>query len=256
MPWEDAARDLHAERDTVDSNAAANEGIGSVLGVSSVIIARIDVQLHDPTAAARILQTLDAAPQGSVAAAGLHFVRGLILGETGETVQAAAEMEAYEDVPTTLRFATAQLTDGECWVASIEEAAGHPDKADAALRGGEHYVDRQSFRGDILDHRGDWTGAQQAYAQAVALAPDLPAGYYHWGLALARHGDFAGAIAKLQAAHQRGPHGADPLKAWGNMLVKQGHFKQALGEYAEALKYAPSWTALKQARDAAAAKRS
>jgi hypothetical protein len=38
----------------------------------------------------------------------------------------------------------------------------------------------------------------------VALAPDLPAGYFSWGVALAKHGDLPGAIAKLTAANQRG----------------------------------------------------
>jgi hypothetical protein len=43
----------------------------------------------------------------------------------------------------------------------------------------------------------------KAYAEAVALAPDLPAAYYSWGVALARHGDLAGAVAKLELANQR-----------------------------------------------------
>ena len=33
------------------------------------------------------------------------------------------------------------------------------------------------------------SGAQKASADAVALAPDLPAAYCSWGLALERHGD-------------------------------------------------------------------
>ena len=49
-----------------------------------------------------------------------------------------------------------------------------------------------------------------------------------------------GAIAKLQAANQRGPHWADPLKAWGDVLEKQGLPQEALAKYDEALKYAPS----------------
>lgn len=258
LPWEDATGNLQAERDALDTNAVMNRGIGTTLSGSSLIIARIDVQLHDPTAAALILRTLDAAAQNSLTSAGIHFVRALLAKETGETAQAAMEMEAYETVPTNLRFATAQLTDSECWVAPIEEAAGHPGRADAILANpaAAQFVSCRRFRGDILDHRGDWAGAQQAYAAAVALAPDLPAGYYSWGVALARHGDLAGALAKLQAANQRGPHWADPLKAWGDVLVTQGRWKDALAKYDEALKYAPNWEALKVARDAAAARRS
>jgi Flp pilus assembly protein TadD len=71
------------------------------------------------------------------------------------------------------------------------------------------------------------------------------------GVALARHGDLAGADVKLKDANQRGPHWADPLKAWGGVLAKQGKTKEALVKYDEALKYAPNWKQLKEARDAA-----
>jgi tetratricopeptide (TPR) repeat protein len=88
-------------------------------------------------------------------------------------------------------------------------------------------------------------------ARKVALAPDLPAGYYSWGVALVHHGDLAGAEAKLKDASQRGPHWADPLKAWGDTLFKQGKTKEALAKYDEALKYAPNWKQLREARAAA-----
>jgi tetratricopeptide (TPR) repeat protein len=90
----------------------------------------------------------------------------------------------------------------------------------------------------------------------VALAPDLPAAYFSWGVALARHGDLVGAEAKLIDANKRGPHWADPLKAWGDVLMKQGKMKDALAKYDEALKYAPNWAALKAARAAAAKQKS
>jgi len=67
-----------------------------------------------------------------------------------------------------------------------------------------------------------------------------------------RHGDLAGAEAKLKDANQRGPHWADPLKALGDVLMKQGHTKEALARYDEALKYAPNWKGLSGARQAAA----
>jgi tetratricopeptide (TPR) repeat protein len=96
-----------------------------------------------------------------------------------------------------------------------------------------HYVDCYRFRGEIPDGRGDWPGAQKAYADAVALAPDLPAGYYSWGVALAKHRHLLGAEAKLKDANQKRPHWADPLKVWGDVLVKQGNGKDALAKYDE-----------------------
>ncbi|HEX4096725.1 MAG TPA: tetratricopeptide repeat protein, partial [Caulobacteraceae bacterium] len=138
------------------------------------------------------------------------------------------------------------------WAAPAEEAAGRPEKADAILNATGRFVDCYRFRGDILDHRGNWPGAQKAYADAVAIAPDLPAAYYSWGVALADHGDLKGAIAELSAAHDRGPGWADPLKAWGDVLAREGQWKPALARYDAALKLAPAWAELHQARNAAA----
>jgi predicted negative regulator of RcsB-dependent stress response len=42
------------------------------------------------------------------------------------------------------------------------------------------------------------------------------------------------------------------LKAWGDVLVKQGKAKEARAKYEEALKYAPNWKELRAAREAAA----
>ena len=74
-------------------------------------------------------------------------------------------------------------------------------------------------------------------------------------MALAKHGDLDGAAAKLKDANQKGPHWADPLKAWGDVLAKQAHWREALVKYDQALKYAPDWAALKEARGAAAKQR-
>ena len=42
------------------------------------------------------------------------------------------------------------------------------------------------------------------------------------------------------------------MKAWGDVLVKQGKTKEARVKYDDALKYAPNWAVLKVAREAAA----
>jgi predicted negative regulator of RcsB-dependent stress response len=57
---------------------------------------------------------------------------------------------------------------------------------------------------------------------------------------------------KVNDANQRRPHWADPLKAWGDVLVKQDKTKEALAKYNEALKYAPNWKQLKETREAVA----
>lgn len=177
------------------------------------------------------------------------FLRGRLAAESGDIAAAVREMEAfgaaYVDPAVIFNF-----PGYNCWIAPAEEAAGHPDKADAVLNAAGRFVDCYRFRADHLDGRGDWGQAQKAYAEAVALAPDLPAPYYSWGLALARHGDLAGAEEKLQAANRRGPNWADPLEAWGDVLARQGRTKQALAKYAQALRLAPNWTQPKEAREA------
>jgi hypothetical protein len=55
-----------------------------------------------------------------------------------------------------------------------------------------------------------------------------------------RHSDLAGADAKLRAAQERGPGWADPLKAWGDVLAREGRTQQGLEKYDQALKLAPS----------------
>jgi hypothetical protein len=58
------------------------------------------------------------------------------------------------------------------------------------------------------------------------------------------------AFKVLSVANQHGPHWADPLVSWGDVLAKQGHRKEARANHDEALKYAPNRAALKEAREA------
>ncbi len=250
--WDTLTWNLQALRAATLADAAANQGVGTNVTADGPAIADIDVRLHDQADAEFQLQTAQGDPKDPSIAAMTHFVHGRIATEAGDGARAAAEMEAFASADAD-PVVSGQYPGYLCWVAPAEELAGHPDKADAALKAGGHYVDCYRFHGDILDHRGDWAGAQKAYAASVAIAPDLPAGDYSWGVALARHGDLAGAIAKLTAANQRGPHWADPLKAWGDVLARQGRWKEALAKYDAALKFAPAWAELHQARGVAAA---
>jgi tetratricopeptide (TPR) repeat protein len=243
---------LQAWRDALIVDANANGGVGSNIGSDvGIAISDVDIRLHDLVAADIALQTVKPDPADESIAVMSHFLRGRLAAEAGDTTRAAAEMEAFGtlSVNPSVMF---NFPGFPCWIAPAEEAVGRADKADAVLESAGTYVDCYRFRGDILNGRGDWAGAQKAYAEAVALAPDLPAAYYSWGLALAGHADLPGAEAKFKDANKRGPHWADPLKAWGDVLTKEGRGREALIKYHEALKYAPNWTALKETRDVAA----
>ena len=237
------------------ADAEANAGMGTGQSSAGPTLADIYARLHDSEAAELALKTTKEALGDLTIGAMTHFVRGRLAAEAGDASGAATEMEAFG-----IAYANpAESTNNpgyNCWIAPAEEEAGRPDKADEVLRTGGSFVDCYRFRADILSGRGDWGGAQKAYAEAVALAPDLPAAYYSWGVALAKHGDLASAEAKLAGANNRGPHWADPLKAWGDLLVKQGKKKDALAKYDEALKYAPNWKQLKEARNAVAKQKS
>lgn len=247
--WDTLTWNLPVWLESTIADAERNGGSGSQLTSSGVSVAEIYARMHDDAAARLAMKTIKADAHDPTIPAQLHFTRALLASDTGDWEAAAAEMTAYRSA-----FENPAVSYNypgyNCWIAPALEATGHPDDADAVLKSAGSYVDCYRFRADILDRRNDWRGAQKAYADAVALAPDLPAAYYSWGVALERHGDLAVAEVKLKAANQRGPHWADPLKAWGDVLLKQGHQEDARTKYEEALKYAPNWAALKEAREA------
>jgi tetratricopeptide (TPR) repeat protein len=253
--WDYLTWNLKPWLDSTVADAEATAGMGTGAGAVGPAIADVQMRLHDVRAAELALKTTKEDPHDPTIGAMSHFVRGRAAAESGDTVRAATEMEAFSAAYADPAVAT-NSPGYNCWIAPAEEAAGHPDRADALLRSAGTYVDCYRFRADILEGRGDWPGAQKAYAEAVALAPDLPAAYYSWGVALLKHGDLAGATAKLTDANKRGPHWADPLKAWGDVLVKQGNTKQAVAKYDKALKFAPNWQQLNNAREAAAKQKS
>jgi tetratricopeptide (TPR) repeat protein len=238
MTW-----NLAAERDGMIADMEAHGGMGSSVVQNGPMIADVVMRMHEPEKAELYLQTSTDAEKDPFAVAMTHFVHGWGALDRGDWARAAAELEAYAPLSANPSVGL-QVPGYTCWLGPAEEMAGHPDKADAAIKAGGRFVDCWRFEGDILDHRGDWVGARKAYADAVALAPDLPAAYYSWGLGLARHSDFTGAEAKYAAANRRGPHWADPLKAWGDALSAQGRFAEAEAKYAEADKYAPKWKQL------------
>jgi tetratricopeptide (TPR) repeat protein len=98
---------------------------------------------------------------------------------------------------------------------------------------------RARARIEALGH--DWHAAETWFARAVLDAPSIPFAYKEWGEMLLAKGDPAGAIAKFEAAHARGPHYADPLELWGEALIAQNRSDLALAKFEDAAGYTPNW---------------
>jgi tetratricopeptide (TPR) repeat protein len=252
--------DLPAERAEQIGDMESHGGIGASAtqsGAENLGVAQIEVQMHDVETAALRLKTTPVDEKNVPDVAVAATARAQLAEEAGDLKAAVKEWDTFAVAYANPTVSTAN-PQAICSAALTYEKTGQPVKADAALNavGKLTYVDCYRFRGDLLELRGDWAGAQAWYAKAVKLAPSIPSDYYSWGVALAKHEDLNGAAAKLKDANQKGPHCADPLKTWGDVLAKQGKTKDALVKYDEALKYAPNWKELKEAREGLAKQKS
>lgn len=250
--------DLQANRAGDLADLAETGGTGTIAnGPEMLIAAQLDAQMHEVDTARLRLATATWDPKSHADAAAAAYAKALLDEEVGDLPAAAKSWDEFAAAYTDPVVSTSNVS-YICWAAPTYQRTGQPAKADAALAapmktvGISTLVDCYRFRGDVLDLRGDWKGAREWYANAVRLGPDIPSGYYSWGMGLVRHGDLAGAAAKFAAANRVGPHWADPLKVWGDVLMRQGNAKAALEKYDEALKHAPLWKQLHQARDSAA----
>jgi tetratricopeptide (TPR) repeat protein len=246
--WDILVDDLADIRASLLADEQSHGGYGSSEIEDDASIAETDADLHDPGDAGLRLLSLD--PKDPTTMASAAYVHGMLAEQDGRPDAAARAMEAYGAL-----MASPDLSQGDqsyqCDVAHAEILAGNLARAAAALTAGGRFVDCYRYHADLLDAQGDWPAAQAAYAAAVALAPDLPAAYYSWGLALARHNDRRGAIRKLQAAIRRGPNWAEPQAALGRLYAAEQRWFDAVRADDAALADAPAWQEVRDARDAA-----
>jgi tetratricopeptide (TPR) repeat protein len=104
----------------------------------------------------------------------------------------------------------------------------------------------------IIAAAGDRGEAERWFAEAIRQGPELPQAFVDRGSARLSWGDAPGAIADARAASKLSTHYADAPKLWGDALARQGRWADALARYDAALTYAPAWSPLRRARDAAA----
>ncbi len=107
-----------------------------------------------------------------------------------------------------------------------------------------------AFRGRIAAIVGNAVEGEQWFTKAIALAPKLPQAYIYRGQARLDRGETRGALADADHAATVSPHNGDAWKLWGDVLVKMGSMEEARVKYDSALKFAPNWQQLQEARRA------
>jgi tetratricopeptide (TPR) repeat protein len=87
----------------------------------------------------------------------------------------------------------------------------------------------------------NWAGAGYWFERATRSAPTPPFAWTDWGRVLLRSGAHDAAIAKLEIAHEKGPHFADPLVYWGEALLAKHQPADAIAKFEDANREAPNW---------------
>jgi tetratricopeptide (TPR) repeat protein len=176
--------DLPAVRGGTIADMESHGGIGTgftATGAANLIVGQLDVQMHDVEAAALRLKTtpIDEKNVPDVATAAMD--RALLAEEIGDLKAAAQQWDTFAVAYANPTVSTAN-PQYMCYAAVTYEKTAQAAKADAALNPAGKFtlVDSYRFRGDVLDLRGDWSGAQEWYAKAVKLGPSIPSGYYSW----------------------------------------------------------------------------
>ena len=162
--------DLPAARASGIADMESHSGIGtggSPPGFENLTVAQFDVQMHDVEAAALRLKTTPVDEKNLPDVATSAFDRALLAEEAGDLKVAAQEWDAYAATYVNSPLLSAN-PNAICFAALTYEKTGQSAKADAALNavGKLTFVDCYRFRGDLLDLRGDWAGAQAWYAKA------------------------------------------------------------------------------------------
>jgi tetratricopeptide (TPR) repeat protein len=241
--------DLPLQLASMQADAKRNGGAGATNTIDGPAIADIYWMMHDPEQAARYLASSD--PTDPITKAEALLVQGYGALDRGDVAAALGPLQAFwkawladPNLQYTYNFQG-------CYAGLALGLTGHLEQAETIFKR-VGWSPCYAFEGDVLAHAGKVSDAQKAWAEGQRVAPDLPAVPLHRGLYELGQGQLEAAEADEASAASKAPHWADPWKAWGDVLAREGRWKDALGKYDEALKYAPAWAELKQARAAAA----
>ena len=232
------------------ADARRNGGAGSSVSLEGPTLADGYALTHDPGQAARYMASSD--PDDSVTKAEVLLLQGYAALDRGDAAGAVAPFDAF--YKAWLADPNLQYTYNfqPCFVGLAYGLVGRMADAQAVFKRIGAWSLCDAVHGDVLAHAGDVAGAERVWAEGLKVAPDLPPVPLHRALFELGRGQLKPAEADAAFAAAKAPHWADPWKAWGDVLAREGRWKEALAKYDEALKYAPAWAELRAARAGAA----
>ena len=246
MTW-----DLPQQLRSTIADAQRNSGAGTTVTLEGPAIADLFVMLHDPGQAARYIASSD--PTDSITKAEALLMQGYTALDRGDAAGALVPLQAFWKAWLADPNLQYSYNFQGCYTGLALGLTGHLKEAEAVFKR-VNWSLCDALQGDVLVHAGDVAGAEKAWAEGQRIRPDLPLVPLHRGLFELGQGQFKAAETDVAYAAGKAPHWADPWKAWGDVLAREGRWKEALAKYDEALKHAPAWAALHQARSVAAAK--
>ena len=241
---------LLLEADLAD--LAYNKGAGALTLPDGPYIADAYGMLHDQVSAMRYMAASD--PSEPYTKAEALMLQTYAALDRNDGVAALPPMEAFWKAWQASAMLQASDLDYACLLVLVYGLVDRPSDAKAVFEKAGKWNRCYAFYGYALAKANDINRAKQVWAEGERLAPDLPFVYLYRGLAEAAQDADSEAAVDFAAAHRSAPHLAEPLKAWGDLLVSQGRWRNALEKYEEGLRYAPNWEMLKQAREVAANK--
>jgi tetratricopeptide (TPR) repeat protein len=219
-----------------------------VNGSTLAVDAAAEAYRHDDRTAMRMLAIAE--PSEDRAAAAL-LVQGWSRLDKGDAVGAIGPLERFNAMWAASEDLRYNYEGQPCYLGQAYGLVGRSVEAQAVFNKIGKWTACYTAAADVSAAINDARTADLAFARAVTLAPSMPLAYQHWGLALAKRGDFTRAEAMFRKANQTGPNWADPLKSLGDMAARRGAWGDAVSFYDRALSLAPNWLSLNDARRAA-----
>ena len=235
-----------------NEDATHNGGAGASSVILGPALADTYGVMHDQTSAARYMAQSD--PDDSTTKAERDLLLGYAALDQGDFAAAEPPLEAFWKAWLADSNLEYVYPDNPCLAGLAFGMTGRMAQAQMVFKRIGVWSRCYAAQGEILEHAGDLAGANRIWAQGLSLEPDPAHVYLARGVSETRRGDVAHAAVDLAAANHSAPHWADPLKAWGDLLAREGRWREALAKYDQSLKYAPAWPQLRQARAIAASR--